>query len=152
KPGTFLWHQPVGTATAKSPRVVDGVVYLASTDFYVYALDAATGERRWRYQTGGAVYGGPVVQGDVIYVGSTDGKVHALTRDGTLAWSTTMPGWPVYLSPVVDGQLYAAVSGATGTSSGIGEAFALDPVNGDVTWHVHVSNQTNAITVASGIA
>ena len=35
-----------------SPAVVDGVVYVGSYDFYVYALDAGSGKLRWRYETG----------------------------------------------------------------------------------------------------
>jgi serine/threonine-protein kinase len=61
-----------------SPAVAGGVVYVGSTDNYVYALDASTGDLRWRYQTGHRVESSPTVAGGVVYVGSTDNYVYAL--------------------------------------------------------------------------
>ena len=40
----LLWRFQTGDDVWSSPAVVDGVVYVGSTDNYVYALDAETGE------------------------------------------------------------------------------------------------------------
>ncbi len=143
KPGTLLWHQPVGSATSSPPLVVDGVVYAGSTDHHLYALDAATGQRRWRYRTGKPVFGGPVSAGGLVYGGSTDARVYALRPDGALVWSTATKGWPWNLFVAGD-RVFASTSE--------GDAYALGTASGQVAWHAHVCNQANAITVADGVA
>jgi outer membrane protein assembly factor BamB len=52
--------------------VANGVVYVASHDHDVYALNAKTGSKLWSYATGGFVDGSPVVANGVVYVGSAD--------------------------------------------------------------------------------
>ena len=55
--------------------MANGVVYVGSNDFKVYALNAATGAKLWSYTTGGLVYSSPAVANGVVYVGSDDGNV-----------------------------------------------------------------------------
>jgi len=57
--------------------VVDGVVYVGSDDFNVYALNATTGTLIWNYMTGNVVCSSPAVVDGVVYVGSHDGLVYA---------------------------------------------------------------------------
>jgi eukaryotic-like serine/threonine-protein kinase len=57
--------------------VANGVVYVASHDHDVYALNAKTGSKLWSYATGGFVDGSPVVANGVVYVGSADGNAYA---------------------------------------------------------------------------
>ena len=52
--GTLLWSYPGGWVS--SPAVVNGVVYIGSSDNNVYALDASTGVQLWKYTTGGPVW------------------------------------------------------------------------------------------------
>ena len=63
--------------------MADGVVYIGGFDGYVYALDAATGERLWRFNTYGWIDSSPAVVGGVIYVGSSGGYsyVYAITGE-----------------------------------------------------------------------
>ncbi len=64
-----------------SPVVVKGVVYVGSSDYYMYALKASNGTVRWRYQLGGGFgpYSRAAVVNGVVYVDSGDGYVNALT-------------------------------------------------------------------------
>jgi len=57
--------------------VVNGVVYVGTTDHNVYALKASTGAKLWSYTTGNEVISSPAVANGVVYVGSADGKVYA---------------------------------------------------------------------------
>jgi hypothetical protein len=46
------------------------VVYIASVDHNVYALNAATGARLWTFATGDVVDSSPAVANGVVYIGS----------------------------------------------------------------------------------
>ena len=59
--------------------MAERVVYVASYDTYVYALDPSTGGLLWRYATGSVVHSSPAVVDDVVYVGSEDGYVYAMS-------------------------------------------------------------------------
>ena len=45
------WKIPF-EGSGSRPVIVDGVLYVGSTDGAVYALDSNTGETKWRFQTG----------------------------------------------------------------------------------------------------
>ncbi len=99
--------------------VRDGVVYLATADARLVALDAGTGERRWEVRTapGGAGYGhkqAPLVHGGRVYLGISGGPfgirgwVKAFDADdGSLLWtwhsipSPDEGGWWGEWSPAV---------------------------------------------------
>jgi outer membrane protein assembly factor BamB len=57
--------------------VANGVVYVGSDDYNVYALNAKTGAKLWSYTTGSVVESSPAVANGVVYVGSDDGNVYA---------------------------------------------------------------------------
>lgn len=79
-PGALLWEYPTGYAIdSSSPAVVNGVVYVGSWDYNVYALQADTGATLWVHHTGNAVgYSSPAVLDGVVYVGDVDFTVYAL--------------------------------------------------------------------------
>jgi outer membrane protein assembly factor BamB len=76
-----LWQYLTGGEVGFSPVVVNGVVYVGSSDYYMYALKASNGTVRWRYQLGGGFgpYSRAAVGNGVVYAGSGDGYVNALT-------------------------------------------------------------------------
>ena len=61
-----------------SPAAANGIVYVGSRDYNLYAIDATTGAVRWKFQTGSYVDSSPVVADNVVYFGSNDGKLYAL--------------------------------------------------------------------------
>jgi outer membrane protein assembly factor BamB len=68
-----------------------GVLFIANNNFYMYALNAATGSLIWRRATGFSVRSTPVISldGTTLYFGSLDGYLWALwTATGTLRWRT----------------------------------------------------------------
>ena len=75
--GTLLWSYATGGYVLSSPAVANGVVYVGSRDYKLYALKAKTGVPLWSYATGGQVDSSPAVANGVVYVGSGDGKVYA---------------------------------------------------------------------------
>ena len=69
-----------------APAIAGGVVYVASLDKYLYALDLATGKEKWKVKLG-AMKASPGVRGDRVYVGNLDGMFYCLkAADGAKVW------------------------------------------------------------------
>jgi outer membrane protein assembly factor BamB len=63
------------------PAVANGIVYVGSNDYNVYALNAATGKLKWSYMTGGIVsYSSPAVDYGAVYVGNWNHSIYALDK------------------------------------------------------------------------
>ena len=77
-----------------SPAIgVDGIVYVGSNDWKVYALDGKSGVKKWEFSTGGGVHSSPVIGNDgTVYVGSTDNKVYAIA---TSSKGPAKSPWPM---------------------------------------------------------
>lgn len=86
------WSFKCGDAVEGAPAIVNGVVYLASFDKHLYALDLATGKPRWKTKLG-AFKAGPGVKGDRVYVGDLDGRFYCVNAaDGKLIWTFETEG------------------------------------------------------------
>ena len=99
--------------------MADGLVLIGSEDFYVYALNASTGEVRWKYETGLGIASSPAVLGDLAAIGSKDGFLYALdVQTGQLRWKTEV-GEVVTASPVItDGRIWIQAGGLLRPGSG----------------------------------
>ncbi len=105
--GTVRWSRNVGQ-TESSPLFSHGTVYFGSTNGYVYAFSAATGNELWGYDTGGPVKGSPALANGRLFIGNYDtGNFYALNaRTGTPIWKSSGHG-NFYAGPsVVDGRVY----------------------------------------------
>src|SRR5262245_59386158 len=72
---TIKWRFKTGNAIEGAPAVVDGVVYVASADKHLYAVDLATGEEKWKQKLGAPLKASPAVRDGKVYVGDVDGKL-----------------------------------------------------------------------------
>jgi outer membrane protein assembly factor BamB len=90
--GAPLWTFPVAKMVNASPAVLNGVVYFASTDGTIYAVNAATGALRCSFATNQFNEGSPLVvqdpdgSGPVIYDGT------APTPGPGFEWAIYGPG------------------------------------------------------------
>ncbi len=66
-----------------SPAVANGVVYIGSADYYLYAIDTKSGNELASYATGGSILSSPLVANGMVYVGSSDNKLYAFHLPGT---------------------------------------------------------------------
>ena len=158
--GERVWSHRVSADINSSPAVLEGVVYIGSSDHRLYALNATTGARLCSFDTGGVISSSPVavrtVDGVVVYVGdngiggSNDGgHVWAINgvdpnaaADCSLRWSFENFGSPPGSQP--DAGMWSPPAYAVdrngralliaGSSSPDNAAYAFDARTGQVVW------------------
>jgi outer membrane protein assembly factor BamB len=143
---TRLWRTSVGDGAGTSgarlrPTVVDGVLYAASTDGKLVAVDAASGKTLWskssrthgwfgwgdKKRKDAQYAGGPAVSGDLLAVGTLDGHVYAANaKDGSPHWEAEVSS-EVLASPVIVGDMVVV-------RTGDGRVYALDATSGQRRW------------------
>ena len=143
---TRVWRTSVGDGAGTSgarlrPIVVDGVLYAASTDGKLVAIDAASGKSLWskssrthgwfgwgdKKRKDAQYAGGPAVSGDLLAVGTLDGHVYAANaKDGSPRWDVEVSG-EVLASPVIVGDMVVV-------RTGDGRVYALDAASGQRRW------------------
>jgi outer membrane protein assembly factor BamB len=84
--GKQLWRfdaRPIES----SPLYRRGVVYVASWDHYLYAIDARTGALRWSFRADDQPNSTPAYYKGRIYIGTNSGSLYAVNaRTGRVAW------------------------------------------------------------------
>ena len=157
---TVAWTYEADGPFWGSPSVVDGTVYVGSTDHSVYALDAETGDERWSYATDNRVEATPAVADDTVYVGSYDMHVYAIdAATGEQRWARDLGGL-VRGSPTVgDGTVYVGVGchnlacapfAEEAGVTGVGGIYALDADSGETTWRYDVSDEVVSTPATDG--
>lgn len=150
--GNVQWSASLGAASATSPAVVNGVVYVGADNSKVAAFDA-TGRRGcagtpvtctplWTATTGGPVRSSPAVTDGAVYVGSDDHRVYAFGLPPIAFNATTLTGTSS-TSPIVsrfgpDGRLYVA------QFDGLIKAYTVAR-SGIASYHVTATEVINAI-------
>lgn len=115
----------LGAPIKSSPIVEDGVVFVATEDGVVYAIELASGDQLWQYPEPDAEPMGPITAGlafsdGIVYAGTEDGTLHLINADGTLdtAGDTSdsrlhceadMDGSITVNPVVVDGTVYISI-------------------------------------------
>jgi outer membrane protein assembly factor BamB len=137
--GGVAWRFETGSTVRSSPALVDGTLFVGSSDGFLYALEAETGRAVWRYDAESPIASSPAVANGVVLVGSRDGVLHGVSAsDGTPRWTLeTGPdlplawgyeGWDYLMSsPVLFG-------GLAYWGSGDGFIHAVDPQTGNQRW------------------
>ncbi|MGZ5024639.1 MAG: beta-alanine-activating enzyme beta-propeller domain-containing protein [Chthoniobacterales bacterium] len=145
------WKFATGNRVVGSPVMQDKVIYFASDDGNVYAVDAENGRQIWKATTRGPAPCTPAIANGMVYVGSYDGKFYALNaQTGAVKWKFATEGerrfeakglhgmqpknqtiadpFDCYLSsPVV-------ADGAVFFGSGDGNLYSLDASTGNLRW------------------
>ena len=75
--GELLWSFAVSDSWARL-AVSNGVVYVGTSNGYLYALNAQTGETLQQFEVGGGISSFPAVMDGVVYFGSSDGHLYAI--------------------------------------------------------------------------
>jgi len=86
------WEFKTKNSVEGAVVIADGVVYAASSDKFLYAIDLKTGQEKWKTQLG-ILTASPGVQGNRVYVGDVDGKFYCLDRsNGAVLWTFETDG------------------------------------------------------------
>jgi outer membrane protein assembly factor BamB len=148
-----VWTYQTGGPILGSPVVADGKVFIGAADQKIYALDAYNGSKIWEFMTNQplnvewgstcAVYGG------VVITGGDDGFVDGLVKDtGAKLWSVDVGPYinardglgqhNIRSSPVIY-EGYAYVGSLNG------DVYCINPLTGNVMWHVRAGNPDTAV-------
>ncbi len=81
------WAFKTGGPIVASPAIADGVVYIASMDTYLYAIDQETGKEKWKYKSRMPIASSPAVAGGTLYFVSSAGSLGAVdVATGKIKW------------------------------------------------------------------
>ncbi len=134
---SLLWTYTTGGPVQSPPAVVNGVVYVGSTDGNVYALKASTGALLWSYTTFSPVV---AVSNGEVYVGSQEGGLttpfYALNAStGAVLWSWGTDVAVVGPPTVANGVVYIGGidwnNAVNASGSGVWRALTVPPYHTD---------------------
>ncbi|MGV0005540.1 MAG: outer membrane protein assembly factor BamB [Candidatus Porifericomitaceae bacterium WSBS_2022_MAG_OTU9] len=114
------------------PAIADSIVYVASPEGKVAAIEVASGKSLWQYSHGEtSLSGGPGANNGLAVVGDHDGMVHAHGADGTLLWSTQLSSEILAAPAVGYNQVVVRASD--------GQLFGLSAKNGQNLWALNTT-------------
>ncbi len=159
--GAALWTFPVAKAISSSAAVLNGVVYFASNDGTLYALNAATGALRCSYAMNQFTEDSPVVvkdpdgSGPLIYEGTVPtpgpGFMYAIYGPGNTHGSCkkdwSFDGWTILPTGTWSSPAYAKNAHGTpvitfGTDDPDNSVYALNAKTGAKVWAYRTNNTT----------
>jgi len=123
----IAWRFDTGGEVYSSPAITNGILYVASKDGLLFALDAHSGTERWRFRISEYVTrSSPAVINGTVYIGGGFG-FHALDA------ITGQPRWSVPIQYA--GQASPTVANGTVlVTSQEGWIYALDATTGETVW------------------
>lgn len=87
---SFKTHGPIGWSSSPVLDKDERVLYCASADSCLYALDVVTGKELWKYETGAPILASPILYGDKVAVVNAAGSICALSvKSGARVWNFT---------------------------------------------------------------
>jgi outer membrane protein assembly factor BamB len=161
------WEFKAGGAIVTSPAVAAGVVYIASLDGHLYAIDQETGKEKWNFKSSRPIASSPSVNGGSVYFVSSVGALVALDlTTGKPRWvfaaeherkfeakglhgypssAQTIPdAWDIFTSSPV------CASGKIFFGSGDGSVYAVDQETGLLQWKFGTGDVVHASPAFSG--
>jgi outer membrane protein assembly factor BamB len=76
--GGLQWRFQTGGTVNSSPVIFKNVLYIGSSDGFLYALDAVSGAEKWRFNVNSPVNSAPAVLKDAVFVTARDGRLLAI--------------------------------------------------------------------------
>jgi outer membrane protein assembly factor BamB len=126
--GSLLWTFKTNEPIWASPVLNDNLLYIASMDHNLYALDSENGMVVWKTDLGGAMVSAPFLGEDGnLYIGTFNNEVLALdSQQGNILWHFETEDW-VWGTPILnEGLLYI-----TDLS---GKIYAVDTSDQNIVW------------------
>src|SRR6266498_4692709 len=165
--GGVHWKFHTGGPIVASPAIADGVVYIASTDGYLYAIDQETGKEKWKYKSQMPIASSPAVAAGILYFVSSVGALAALdVKTDAVKWvlpteyerkfeAKNLHGYPPAAQTMPDGwDLFtsspAVVNGKVFFGSGDGNVYAADAQTGVLQWKFPTEDVVHASPAVVG--
>lgn len=110
-----VWSASIGDGQGRhynrlTPAIDGPMIFVASADGMVVALDKASGDVRWRQRTNESITGGVGAASGQVVFGTRDARVIALSQaDGSQLWSAAVSS-EVLAAPQTDGRVVAVQS------------------------------------------
>ncbi|HET9952077.1 MAG TPA: PQQ-binding-like beta-propeller repeat protein [Candidatus Eisenbacteria bacterium] len=161
------WTFKTGGPIVASAAIAGGVVYIASLDKHLYAIDQETGKEKWNFASRMPIASSPAVVGGTLYFVSSAGSLAALdAATGAPKWvfaaeyerkfeaknlhgyppaAQTMPdAWDLFTSSpaVANGKVYFG--------SGDGNVYAVDAATGVLQWKFPTKDVVHASPAVVG--
>jgi outer membrane protein assembly factor BamB len=148
---TIEWTFDTDGAVWASPVVVDGTVYIGSTDGSLYAIDGESGDELWATPTEDRIEGSPAHADGTVYAGSYDRRVHAIDAatgdrrwkrdlDGLIRGSPTVKDDAVVIGVGCHNLACAEYAAETDLSTN-GWVYSLDVASGETNWRYEVGDE-----------
>jgi eukaryotic-like serine/threonine-protein kinase len=143
--GKLAWSQKFGPIFSSAVAGL-GMVYIASTDGYLYALDQTSGAIVWRVNIGNYLTDAtPALEGQALFVSVHSTTIEALNaRTGSVYWTFDMAE-KIQAPPLVVGSHVLVASRTT--------LWSLNATNGQLLWKFHrgaVSWPTTGVPAVAG--
>ncbi len=149
----LAWRFDTGGEIYSTPVIADGILYIASKNGYLYALNAETGQEIWRFQlTAYVVRSSPAVAGGMVFIGAGFNLFALDAKTGKEVWrvalryagqSTPTIARGVLVVPSQEGWIYALTAKT-------GEVRWRIPTDGIVSGAPAITGDTVAIGTDSG--
>ena len=165
--GGVKWAFKAGGPIVASPAVAGGVVYLASLDGHLHAVDQETGREKWKFKSRMPIASSPAVDGATLYFVSSTGALAALdVETGKPKWvfgaeyerkfeAKNLHGYPSPAQTIPDAwdiftSSPAVVKGKVYFGSGEGNVYAVDSLTGVLQWKFPTGDVVHASPAVSG--
>lgn len=76
--GELKWRKRLKRAATSSPTHNDGIIYVGSRDWTLYALEADNGYQIWRFRMGGPTISSPAYADGMLFFGCGDNNIYAI--------------------------------------------------------------------------
>jgi eukaryotic-like serine/threonine-protein kinase len=155
------WKFHTGGMVIGSPAVVDGKVYVGSTDGNLYAVDAESGALLWKFEAKSRIPSSPAVAEGIVYFSAYDGSFYALdAATGALKWKFQTGGERRFAAKHLHGVQPAGETmpdpfdsylsspavwrGAVYFGSGDGNIYSLSAASGAMNWKFKTGDVVHA--------
>jgi len=161
------WTFKTGGPVVASPAVAGGVVYVASLDGFMYAIDQETGKEKWKFKSRMPIASSPAIEGGSLYFVSSTGALAALDLEtGQPRWvfaaeherkfeAKNLHGYPSAAQTIPDAwdvftSSPAVANGKVYFGSGDGNVYAVDAATGLLQWKFATGDVVHASPAVVG--
>ncbi len=123
----FKTRGPIGWSAQPAIDRSEKIIFLASSDGNLYAVDVRAGSKLWNFQLTDPILSAPLTVGNYVFVSSSSGEVLCLdSYTGKLIWKKSLNAKTVASLAMIKDSVLLVASG--------NELRALDVRSGEVIW------------------